>query len=615
MLKRLDAFKKGLGSGNPRHLIASSALFSVILFFYLLSITSLFQPIVYPFIDRITYPSYFEDKYFVNYIVDSLIIILCTLLWVQFCVQNKKKYFVITAFGLSLMLSLSLSMESAIKIISAISLPTILVFIIIDKIFKKNIVTFNLKLTVNYISISAISIAITSSFALSSYLFFPELPLPSWNYIYLFFIIISIFSPIYLTLISFGYPLGLILSSLKKRLRRSFSHNQEFVNLTEKYLKRRTRIFLFFVIISLAITVSMIPHLRIVDEDNRAIGSDTKYYVRFLETIAQSSGYEDVLYKAFVTVVGGDRPLSLLFFFWLSTTFYQSNFFLSLEYVPVLLSPLLVISIYFLTFSITRNHLTSLFASLITIPSHMLIGIYAGLYANWFALIWGYLAMLFLFRLTEKQKKIDVIVFSVLLVVLLFSHAQTWTIFMYVIGLFTAVLYFRNKRQNKSTAAYILFSILPSIVIDVLRMLLINFSGVSQELSFAMKREVGIHGIAVIWDNLIDTAHLYLAGQIANPIILLLVIYWLYNIKIKANYVIFLGIFFSLYIFPLLFADATIQARFFYEIPFQIPAAIALTVLKERTGSYLAFTICVWLAVMSLYTAANFVLIVPEKYL
>jgi hypothetical protein len=518
-------------------------------------------------------------------------------------------------FGFSFLFSLSLSMELATKIIPAASLPTILLLIMTDKIFKKKIVSFNLKLTVNYISISAISIAIIGSFALTSYIFSPELPLPSWNYIYLFFIIISIFSPVYLVLISFGYPVALILRSVKKRWAKSIGHKQEFVNVTEKYLKRRTRIFLFLVIIFLAVTISVIPHLRIIDDDKRAIGSDTKYYVRFLETIADSSGYEEVLHKVFVTVLDGDRPLSLLFFFWLSSTFYQGNFFLSLEYVSVPLSPLLIISIYFLTLGITRNQLTSLFASLITIPSHILIGIYAGLYANWFALIWGYMAVLFLFRLTEKQKKIDLIIFSVLLIGLLMSHAQTWTIFMYVIGLFTAALYLKNKRENKRTVAYILISILPSVLIDVLRMVLINFSGVSQELSFAVKREVGIHGISVIWDNLIDTAHMYLAGQIANPIILLLVIYWLYNIKIKANYVIFLGIFFSLYIFPLLFADATIQARFFYEIPFQIPAAIALMTLRERIGNYMPFAICLWLIVMSFYMASNFVLVIPEKYL
>ncbi|WP_458747517.1 hypothetical protein [Candidatus Nitrosocosmicus sp. T] len=615
MPKRLYSIQKDLGMGESRKLIASSALLSINLFFYLLSLVSLFQPTVYLFIDRITYPTNFVDKYFINGLFDSLIIILCTILWFQFSIANNKKYFIMAAFGISFLLSLYFNTEFATKILASISFPTVLLFIIMNKILNKQAISFNLTLSVNYISVFGISIAIVSAFVIISHILFPELPLPSLNYLYYFFIILSIFSPLYLVLISFNYPLVLTFRILKKKWKKSSTKRKENVTSKEKYVKRRTRIFHLLVIIFLSIAVSMIPHLSTVNEDNIVIGSDTKYYIRFLETMADSSGYGEVLYKAFVIVVTGDRPLSLLFFYWLSNIFYQGNFYFLLEDLPILLGPLLVMSIYFLTLSITRNHFTSLFASLITIPSHILIGIYAGLYANWFALIWGYMAILFLFKLLDEPRKINLLIFSILLIILLFSHAQTWTIFMYTIGLFIAILIFKNKRENKKIVLSTVFSILPSLLIDLARMLFLNSSGVKQELSFALEREVGIHGVYVIWNNLIDTAHLYLAGQIANPIILLLVIYWLYTTKIKVNYAIFLIIFFSLFTLPLLFADATIQARFFYEIPFQIPAAIALTVLKQRAGSYLTFAICLWLTVMSLYMAENFVLVVPDRFL
>ncbi len=329
-----------------------------------------------------------------------------------------------------------------------------------------------------------------------------------------------------------------------------------------------------------------------------------------MESMANSSGYDDLLYKVFVSLIGGDRPFSLLFFFLLSSIFYQGNFSSLLENLPLLLSPLLVIITYFLALTITKDHLTSLFASFITIPSHILIGIYAGFYANWFSLIWAYLALLFLFKLVDKPKKINFFIFSILLIILFFSHAQTWTIYMYVIGLFLVVIFFLNKRREKRIFVYIFFSMLPSIILEIVRMLLINNSGVKQEITFAFQREVGIHGIYTIWQNLIATTHFTLAGQIANPIILLLSVYWLYRTEIKEKYPIFFIIFFSLFALPLLFGDRQIQSRFFYEIPFQIPAAIALMVLKERIGSYLTFAICLWLIIMSIYNAANFVLVI-----
>jgi hypothetical protein len=194
---------------------------------------------------------------------------------------------------------------------------------------------------------------------------------------------------------------------------------------------------------------------------------------------------------------------------------------------------------------------------------------------------------------------------------LILSHAQTWNIFLYVLGLFLIVeFFFINKRLDKKILLYIFFSILPSVIIDIIRMLVLDTSGIKQEMGFALQRDVGIHGLSTIWHNLIATTHLTLAGQIANPIILLLVIYWLSTAKMKEKYAIFLIVFFSLFTLPLLFADQQIQSRFLYEIPFQIPAAIGLTILKNRIGNYMTFAICLWLIVLSAYTAANFVLVV-----
>jgi hypothetical protein len=168
-----------------------------------------------------------------------------------------------------------------------------------------------------------------------------------------------------------------------------------------------------------------------------------------------------------------------------------------------------------------------------------------------------------------------------------------------------------NRKKNKKLVVYAILSVLPSISIDIVRMLLINTSGVKQEIGFAMQREIGFHGINTIWHNLIDTTHLHLAGQIGNPIILILILYWVFIKNMKEKYTIFFIIFFTLNILPTLFADKVIQARFFFEIPFQIPAAIALTALKEKAGTYITFAICLWLICMSLYMTTNFVLTVP----
>jgi hypothetical protein len=401
-----------------------------------------------------------------------------------------------------------------------------------------------------------------------------------------------------------------------KKLRKKISNKKpEIIIVKEKHFKLRARILHILLIAFLSIGVSLIPHLSTVNNDNQVVGSDTKYYMRALQPMATSSNNGELLYHAFITGSGGDRPFSLLFFFWLSSMFYEGNFYHMLEDLPLLLSPLLVIFTYIITFAITRNHISSLMASLIAIPSHILIGIYAGFYANWFSLIFGYMVILFLFKLTKEPKKIHFFFFSLLLTVLIFCHTPTWTVYMYVIALFLVVLFLKNRKKNKKMIQYAFLCLLPSVFTDIARLLFIDNSGIQQEISFAMTREVGIHGIDTIWHNLIETAYLTLAGEIANPIILMLIIYWIYTTKVKENYTIFFAIFFSLYTLPLLFADGQIQARFLYEIPFQIPAAVALTRLKDREGSFMCIMICLWLIAVSIYMVSNFYLVVPERFL
>lgn len=608
MLSRLHILQKDLGKGRPNRLIASTALFSIILFFYLLNLVSYFQPTVYPLIDRVTYVTSFVNKYFTNNFFDSLIIIVCTILWYYSSLFNKKKYFLMAGFGATFVLANYLSIDSIGKFLVSISFPSIFLFIIVNKIFKRNCVLFDWNLSVNYISLFGIAVAALSAIVIISYILFPQIPLPSLNFLYYFFLIISIFSPFYLVLIAFSYPFVLTFRTLRSKLRKDVVYKNESIIVKKKCVKWKTKFIHLSIIIFLSVIVTIIPHVSTINKDNQVIGVDSNDYVKFFESMAESSRYNDLFYKAFVTL--GDRPLSLLFFFSLASIFSQGNFSSFVENLPLLLGPSLIIAIYFLTFAITRNHLTSVFAALIAIPSHVLIGIYAGLYSNWFALIWGYLALIFLFKLVSEPKKIYYILFSLLLIILIFSHAPTWSIFMYVIGLFLVVVFFKNKRGTKIHLLYAFLSTLPSIVIDIIRLFVINNSGVTQEINFAMTRDVGIHGISTIWHNLIGTTHLTLAGQVANPLILLLVIYWLYTTKVKDNYAFFFIAFFSLFTLPLLFGERQTQSRLLYEIPFEIPAAIALSVLKDKIGRYLPIAICIWLIVISAYMAANFVLVI-----
>ncbi|WP_134482617.1 hypothetical protein [Candidatus Nitrosocosmicus franklandus] len=523
--------------------------------------------------------------------------------------MNNKKYFVIAAIGISFLLSLYTNNDLIRKFVVSISFPTIMLLILFDRVFTRNFINFDWKLSVNYISVIGISIGILSGIVIVAYITFPEMPTPLLNYLYYFFIILSIFSPICLILIPFSYLIVITSQFVRKKFVRQSASIQNKSITEEKDLKPRIKFFHLLLLILLSILISMIPHLDTINKGDQIIGVDTDNYSKWLELMTKSVGLEELLHSVFVTITGGDRALTLLLLYLLSSVFPQVNLPLFLEYLPILLGPMLILSTYFLSWGITKNHLVSILASLITIPLQVLIGVYGGLYANWFSLTWSYLAILFLFRTLDEPKLINYLAFSSLLVVLIFSHTPTWNILLYVIALFLAVNFFLKRGDSKKKYLYIAFSILPSVIADLMRLLLLDSSGIKQEIAFAVQREVGIQDLHTIWENLIATTHFTLGGQVGNPIILLLVVYWLFIVQIKERYTIFFIIFFSLFLLPFLFGDQQIQSRFFYEIPIQIPAAIALIQIKNRLGHYLPIAVCFWLIIMSAYMAANFVLI------
>ena len=68
---------KDLGYGMPISSILSGAAFTVCIFFYLYIIGSFFRIVVYPHIDRIVRPEYFQE-YVINQQLDYIIVIIAT---------------------------------------------------------------------------------------------------------------------------------------------------------------------------------------------------------------------------------------------------------------------------------------------------------------------------------------------------------------------------------------------------------------------------------------------------------------------------------------------------------------------------------------------------------
>ncbi|WP_148680970.1 hypothetical protein [Candidatus Nitrososphaera gargensis] len=556
-----------------------------------------------------------------------------SVLWLVFSLKSKIHRMMIGTFAALFVAAAITNYDPVLDGIALAALPAIVLLIIYNQYSRKILDNIKLKLAINYIAITGIIIGLISfTSAILSISSLSNDETLHRNYAHEIFLLFSSVSPILILLLLTSYPAKLLInfvSSVTGRLNVPAApgyDNSDTINSKMKVIYLS-----IFVFISMMMVI--IPHLPAINNDNQHIGVDTPVYNLWLNELSGAKDVQEYFGKAFVEINGGDRPLSLILmlaFQELIPAGNENNSDLRLEYLPLLLGPLLVLTTYLLTRELTMNDKTSLLAAFLTSVSyHVLIGVYAGFYSNWISLICGYLAFFFLLRFLRQSGAVNLSLYGILMILTLFSHVYTWSILAIVMGVFLAICITRwnihietvhNQNQGskssiiKKNAMAILIVLLCTVAIDIGRVALTGSSGgIERDLELGSKL-AGIEQFALRWNNLTYGTTVYVGGLFANFLILGLGIYWLFTSKLKERENIALVIFLSIGILPFLFGDWVIQTRVFYNIPFQIPASIALLTIIKQTDSGLlrSIPIFIWLVAISLILVSNFHLVLPS---
>lgn len=596
---------KVLGHGNQPALIISSAVLVVTMFFYIYTIGSYFQVIVYPLENRVIYSAPF-DAYVIDRFTDHVIIALGTFLWLALSVAGKKRIVVSAIYGTSTLIA-TLHDSISLDVVALLSVPIIISFLIYNRFAFKKILNYLPRLFLNYIAIAAISIGFISFIISVMPLFFiSQQSIHIHDYMYDVFLLISSISPALVFFLVLFSPIKLLIK--KFTLRTTLNKTDAF---SKTIIKNRTKTICLILFMLLAAALALVPHYPTINSNNHQVGVDSLSYVDVLNRLSHSNNFEEFIVQVFTEPFSADRPVTTLSLYTIAKILPIDLFYI-VDYIPIILGPALVLAVFFLTRELTTNDITSLFASFLTAVSFQTInGIYSGIYANWLALTIGYLSFVFLIRFLKTATKINLLSYSALLVILLFTHVYTWTVLILVMSIFLVVMYKMNQYQRKSIIILSLV-VVSSIVIDVLRTILTGVSGgIESDIGIANK-EAGITQLSLLWSNLTETIQNYAGGQYSNFIIFALGVYWLFRANPRTLSSVFLVIFLSIGILPLLFGNEVIQSRVLYEIPFQIPAAIALTyMMKKLNGSLIILPLCIWLLAISIRTVSNFYLVWP----
>jgi len=593
--------RSSFGIGVNPLLITASVLLVFLSFFYLFTISSHFQIDVTHLENRVTSDSKF-NIYVIEKNIDHAILLLGTILWLALCVVGKLR--IVSSAIFTVIVSIGILVgTSFMDVVSLASLPIVILFLVYGRLTSKKILNISTDLSRNYFAVFGIMFSFAS--ILSSFMvpyFIQAKSISTHNFIYEIFILSSVLSPFLIFFLIIFSPVKLLL----KRLSFAAFKNKNRIDINDiDIIKSKTKILYLSLFMFLSMMLVLVPHQPTIDNNSPQVGSDTMAYVIVLNKLMQVHDTDEFIKDVFVIKTSGDRPLTTMFFYTV-VKIVPSDIFSIVDHMSLILAPVLVLSIFFLTREFTSNDTASLFASFLTVVSfHTINGIYSGIYANWLALIFGYVSFVFLIRFLKIPNKKNLAMFLIFIMLLLFSHVYTWTILIMCMGIFLTILYRMNFFQRKSI--FLLFLVIfSSVAIDLTRSYITGVSGgLERDIGIA-SGNIGFVQLDYFWTNLTETVRHYGGGFFGNFIILALGLIWIIRSNSYKLSSIFLLVFLSIAVIPLLFGGETILSRVLYNIPFQIPAAIALTLIKKTYGPLMVTSICIWLLAVSIETVSNF---------
>jgi hypothetical protein len=573
-----------------------------------------------------------------NKIIDQFVICSFFNLIAFLILNSKLKYLVLTVTIAALAFSFLENSLFYLDVVTISSLPVILFVLVLGNIYNISIIStkkISLSLFFNFFNGFLIIASIYSLF-ISSLKILGIIDLQTFprDYFYDIFVLFNRLVPYMMVLLSFSLLTKFLLYEFRKRYRKISSLDLESLsqmlnkNRNNNNIKRSNNNsdsdskdgesnrnfgihsinwghFLILSII-LSFIIPIIPQTPFINPENRYVGVDTFWYVDWTRSFGNAT-FSEILENAFVKERHGDRPLSLLVVYPYSQITPQTPGD-TIDYLPIVLTPLLTVLVYFLTMQITKSKPISSLAAFFSIFSFQtIIGIYAGFYANWIGLIISFLMLIFLFKFLEYNSKKHLVLYSLNIGLLVFFHAYTWAVFT-TVTLLLLLLTFVWKLYNRKTIIIALIILGVTVSIDVSKDFILGSSGGVKENIQLVGEYTSLNNILKFDENLFNTGLITHGGIFGNGVIFLFVLIWSFLIsKLKKPTDLFFLISFSIVSVLFFVGSYVAQIRVLYDIPFQIPFAIAVFyTFKKSNNPLILFAVIFILGSISVRDLTNF---------
>jgi len=321
------------------------------------------------------------------------------------------------------------------------------------------------------------------------------------------------------------------------------------------------------------------PYRPDLNPQGNLVGVDTTNYSTLVGNMLAKSATDAVHYSFVDPIFNGSRPFALLFLYVISTLS-GTNASSALRLAPALLAPLLAGTCFIFVQCGLGDRRAAVLAALLSVCSYQVsVGIWAGYYANWLALVESYLFLTSVLLFTKTRSRTLFASMLITSVALLFTHPWTWTMMVALV----ALLALDSCIKKNGTVPWrpIIFLLATNIGVDLARIFLIgSYSG--EQAGYDVARGASPFNILQVWPNTVGV-FAYYDGYLANALYLglsLLAVLGLYRSKNEFSRVLVLWT--AMVALPFIFLSSLLESRLVYVAPVSILAVIG--VLKLETG-------------------------------
>lgn len=352
--------------------------------------------------------------------------------------------------------------------------------------------------------------------------------------------------------------------------------------------KQRTATLILAFSMAAATLLTLYPYSPALNPDCHHVGVDIHYYAGdWLPNMANQTSILQTINYAFSRI--SDRPLGLLLMYAVYKTTGFSTWNVAM-FLPAILAPLTVLATYYFSREARLNQAVTCLAAVFTIFSyHLTTGIFAGFLSNWMAIIGVYIFSGLLMHSVRLKSGLHGFLAASTMVLVLFTHAETWGMLMGVMAVFALLQLFSDIRAKRAFPSWNMKLLTIILAVNasatVLRNYFLSFGGTVEVLQVAQSG-LSLQNIAAYWSTVTYTFNSYMFGTFLNLLIILLSLIGALAILTKSGetreYLISWLLASTI---PFILGTIVIQARILYNLPISVFAAQGLyTILSLNSN-------------------------------